>query len=64
MILRPGDTYHVPNMRGLKLNAGDGGAVELMVDNRTVGFAGANGIAARNLPLQPQTVMNHPRLQD
>jgi cytoskeleton protein RodZ len=63
-ILRPGDTYHVPNMSGLKLNAADGGAVELMVDNRTIGFAGEDGVAAKGLPLQPRPVMNRPRLQD
>ncbi len=64
-ILRAGDTYHVPNMRGLKLNAADAGAVELLVDNRTIGFAGEDGVAARGLPLQTRSVMNRPhRLQD
>ncbi len=56
-VLRAGDTYRVPNMRGLKLNAADGGAIEVILDDNTVGFAGEDGVAARALSLQPQSII-------
>jgi cytoskeleton protein RodZ len=52
--LQPGDTYLVPNIGGLRLSVPDSGAVELIVDGNSVGFAGQNGVAANGLPLSPQ----------
>ena len=52
--LAAGDTYRVPNIGGLKLNVRDPGAVELIVDDNTVGFAGEDGLAAKGLPLDPK----------
>ena len=52
--LLPGDTYFVPNLAGLRLSAPDGGAVELIVDGNSVGFAGENGVGANGMPLNPQ----------
>jgi len=54
--LQPGDTYIVPNVGGLRLSAPDSGAVELMLDGSSVGFAGENGVGANGLPLDPQTL--------
>ncbi len=52
--LQPGDTYRVPNIGGLRLSAPDSGAVELIVDGNSIGFAGENGVDANGLPLNPQ----------
>ena len=52
--LQPGDTYIVPNIAGLRLNAPDSGAVELIVDGNSVGFAGENGVVANGMSLNPQ----------
>jgi len=57
-VLRPGDTYRVPNMRGLKLNARDAGAVEVILDGNTVGFAGNDGVALKGMSLQPQSIVS------
>ena len=53
-MLQPGDTYLVPNVAGVQLSVPDSGAVELLLDGNSVGFAGQNGIAANGLPLTPQ----------
>jgi cytoskeleton protein RodZ len=52
--LQPGDTYIVPNAAGLTLSAPDSGAIELIVDGTSIGFAGENGVDANGLPLNPQ----------
>jgi hypothetical protein len=52
--LAPGDTYRVPNRAGLWLTAIDAGAVEILLDGSSVGFAGAQGAAVRDLSLNPQ----------
>jgi cytoskeleton protein RodZ len=57
-ILRAGDTYRVPNLRGLTLSASDAGAVEVILDDNTVGFAGTDGAPAKGLPLQPQSIIS------
>lgn len=57
-VLRPGDTYRVPNMGGLKLNARDAGAVEVILDGNTVGFAGNDGAAVKGMSLQPQSIVS------
>jgi cytoskeleton protein RodZ len=51
-----GDTYRVPNMVGLKLSAVDAGAVELILDDTTVGFAGKDGAATKGLSLDPTKI--------
>ena len=52
--LQPGDTYRVPNIAGLRLSTPDSGAVELIVDGNSIGFASENGVDANGLPLNPQ----------
>jgi cytoskeleton protein RodZ len=51
-ILRPGDTYRVPNVSGVILNAADAGAVEVLVDGMSVGYAGKDGVAAQQIDTQ------------
>jgi cytoskeleton protein RodZ len=55
-VLDAGDTYRVPNMVGLRLSALDAGAVELILDDTTVGFAGRDGAAAKGLSLDPKNI--------
>jgi cytoskeleton protein RodZ len=52
--LQAGDRYIVPNVAGLRLSAPDSGAVELIVDGTSVGFAGDNGVVANGMLLNPQ----------
>jgi len=56
-ILAAGATYRVPNMAGLRLIARDAGAVEVILDGISVGFAGKNGVTASGLSLTPQNVI-------
>ena len=56
-ILDAGDTYRVPNMVGLKLTVPDAGAIEVILDDTTVGFAGKDGVLARGLSLEPQSII-------
>jgi cytoskeleton protein RodZ len=57
-LLNPGDTYRVPNISGIALSAPDGGAIEVLVDGVSVGYAGQNGVAAERLPLNTQDFLN------
>jgi len=56
--LFPGDTYRVPNVVGLSLTAQDGGAVEVILDGSSAGFAGDDGVRARALSLNPQAIVD------
>ena len=57
--LAAGDTYRVPNLVGLRLSAPDAGAIELILDGSSLGFAGEDGVAARGLSLNPQNIVDH-----
>jgi cytoskeleton protein RodZ len=57
-ILDAGDTYRVPNLVGLKLSAPDAGAIEVILDDTTIGFAGKDGVTARDLSLDPQSIID------
>jgi cytoskeleton protein RodZ len=54
--LAPGDTYRVPNLVGLWLTVIDASAVEIVLDGTSVGFAGAQRAAVRDLSLNPQSI--------
>ena len=54
--LTPGDTYSVPNRAGLRLTARDAGAVEIILDGDSLGFAGSRGLQASGLSLNPQAI--------
>jgi len=60
-ILGAGDTYRVPNLIGLKLSALDAGAIEIILDDTTVGFAGKDGVPARELSLDPKALAHPPQ---
>ncbi len=54
--LQAGDSYVVPNATGLTLSTTDAGALELILDGKTAGYAGTNGTPADSLSLNPQDV--------
>jgi cytoskeleton protein RodZ len=56
-VLGAGATYRVPNIPGVKLSVPDAGAVEVILDGNTVGFAGQEGVAARGLGLDPPSII-------
>lgn len=56
--LFPGDTYRVPNEVGLRFSAQDAGAVEVILDGSSVGFAGDDGATARAVSLNPQAIVD------
>jgi len=56
-VLGAGATYRVPNIPGVKLTVPDAGAVEVILDGNTVGFAGQQGVAARGLGLDPPSII-------
>ncbi len=51
-LLRVGDSYAVPNRKGLKLSTGNAGALEILVDGITVPAIGADGEVRRNVALE------------
>jgi len=55
--LAPGETYVVPNIDGVRLSALDAGAVEVILDGISVGFAGKDGGSTRGLLLTPKNVI-------
>jgi cytoskeleton protein RodZ len=56
--LKPGDTYHVPNLVGATLTTSNAGAVELDLDGTVVGFVGKNNETTEALSLDPQAIMD------
>ena len=58
-LLQPGDSYFVPNMNGATLSTPDGGALELILDGGSLGYAGKDGAIAEGLSLNPQDVIDH-----
>lgn len=56
-LLGAGATYRVPNTPGVKLTVRDAGAVEVILDGNTVGFAGKDGVAAKALGLDPPSII-------
>lgn len=56
-LLQPGDSYLVPDAVGLTLSASDGGAVEMIIDGSSVGYAGNDGAASSAVSLNPQELV-------
>jgi cytoskeleton protein RodZ len=53
-LLQPGDSYLVPDTTGLTLSTSDAGAVEMILDGASIGYAGGEGAASTALSLNPQ----------
>ena len=49
--LQPGDTYRAPSLPNLTVTADDAGAVEIMLNGASAGFAGENGAPIALAPL-------------
>ncbi len=57
-VLRPGDSYRVPNQAGLTLLTGNAGGVEIEVDGRKLGTFGGVGVVRRNIALDPERLLS------
>ncbi len=54
--LQAGDSYVVPNVLGLMMTTTDGGAIELILDGSSLGYAAKEGVVASNISLNPRDV--------
>ncbi len=52
-VLRPGETYRVPDRPGLLMTTGNAGGLEVMVEGDALPSLGAQGVVRRDLPLEP-----------
>jgi cytoskeleton protein RodZ len=57
-VLKPGDSYQVPNLVGLTLTTPNAGAVELELDNAPMGFAGHSQEVKDGISLDPQAIVD------
>jgi cytoskeleton protein RodZ len=55
-LLKPGDSYRVPDLPGLSMRAGNAGGLDIVVDGRPAPSLGPAG-AVRNVMLDPQALM-------
>ena len=53
-LLRAGDSYRVPDQRGLTLLTGNAGALEILVDGEPVDSIGDVGAVRRNVALDAE----------
>ncbi|MGY9004041.1 MAG: DUF4115 domain-containing protein, partial [Rhodospirillales bacterium] len=53
-LLRAGETYRVPNQKGLTLQAGNAGALEITVDGEAVPAIGAIGAVLKGVALDAE----------
>lgn len=57
-VLQPGDTYRVPDMPGLTLLTGNAGGIRVVVDGNALPALGPVGSVRRNVPLNPEKLLN------
>lgn len=55
-VLRPGDTYRVPNQEGLSLLTGNAGGLDVVVEGRRLPPLGPNGAVRRDIALDPEAL--------
>src|SRR5579871_4823390 len=58
-LLKPGDTYFVPNLPGLTMRAGNAGGLDVTVDGKPVPTLGPSG-AVRTVALDPASLTGSP----
>ena len=56
-ILRAGDSYRVPNLKGLSLMTGNAGALDILVDGKPVAPIGLFGVVRRRVLLDPERLL-------
>lgn len=54
-LLKPGDTYRVPDQPGLSMRAGNAGGLDIVVDGKPAPSLGSMG-SVRNVALDPQSL--------
>lgn len=52
-VLRPGETYRVPDRAGLLMTTGNAGGLEVVVEGDALPSLGGPGVVRRDLPLEP-----------
>jgi cytoskeleton protein RodZ len=57
-MLKPGDSYRVPNIVGLTLTTSNAGAVQVELDGAVLGIAGKSQETAEEISLDPQSIMD------
>jgi cytoskeleton protein RodZ len=62
-VLKPGDTYRVPDRPGLVLRAGNAGGLDILIDGKPTPPLGRKG-AVRNVELDPQALMSAEPVRD
>lgn len=55
-VLKPGETYHVPDQPGLSMRTGNAGGLEIVVDGRAAPSIGKLGMVRRNIALDPDAL--------
>lgn len=55
-VLRPGDTYEVPDMPGLTMVTGNAGGLDILVDGRSVPSLGEQGEVVRDVSLDARAL--------
>lgn len=57
-ILRPGDTYVVPDGEGLRLITGNAGGLDIVIDGQVAPSLGGQGTVVRNILMDPERLLN------
>jgi cytoskeleton protein RodZ len=57
-VLRPGDSYRVPDQSGLTLVTGNAGGLRIQVDGTNLAPIGRVGMVRRNIALDPQRLVD------
>jgi cytoskeleton protein RodZ len=55
-VLRPGETYRVPDRPDLLMTTGNAGGLEVVVEGDALPSLGGPGVVRRDLPLEPQAL--------
>ena len=56
-ILKPGESYNVPNQAGLSLVTGNAGGLDIVIDGNTLPKLGESGRVVRNLTLDADRLL-------
>ena len=57
-LLRPGDTYQVPETVGLELDTGNAGGLEILVDGQLTPSLGGSGVVVRDISLNAEQLLS------
>jgi len=57
-VLKPGESYRVPDRAGVSMQTGNAGGLEITVDGKPAPSIGPNGAVRRNVSLEPQALIS------